>query len=562
MSDRRPIDGLSHVQGSTGTPLWNLTIPEVLTQTVAQFPENDAAVFPEEGLRWSYANFAAEVDRLAGGLLSLGVQKGERVGIWSPNRSEWLLTQFAIARIGAILVCVNPAYRPFELEYALNNVGCATLITAQRFKSSDYIAMLTDLAPELATATPGKLKAARLPHLHRVITLGDTTRAGMIGFAAVQAAGETVPKSYLDAISAALTPQDPINIQFTSGTTGSPKGACLTHHNIVNNAKHTTDTMVFTDQDRLCIPVPFYHCFGMVMGTLGCVTKGATMVVPGEGFDPATTLKAVSDEKCTALYGVPTMFVAELALPDFADYDLSHLRTGIMAGAICPIEVMKKVQSQMNMTGVTIAYGMTETAPVSFQSDVDDPLDKRVSTVGRIHPHVTCKIVDDTGATLPVGQQGELWTKGYSVMQGYWNDPAKTADSITADGWMKTGDLAVIDAEGYCDITGRVKDMIIRGGENVYPREIEDFLFTHPKVALAQVFGIPDDTLGEVVCAWIVPSDPSLRSDDIRDFCRANIAHYKVPLHIRMKEAFPMTVTGKPQKFIMRDEMCAELGEN
>ena len=559
MRNRRPINDLAHVQGDTTTPLWDMTIPQVLSRAAAQFPDNDAAVFPQSGLRWTYADFAREVDRLAGGLLQLGVQKGDRVGIWSPNRPEWLLTQFATARIGAILVCVNPAYRTFELEYALNNVGCSTLITAQSFKSSHYIAMLMDLAPELAATSPGELQSDRLPHLRRVIALGDHIPAGMIGFAQVMALGDKVSSAALDAVTETLSPDDPINIQFTSGTTGSPKGACLTHHNIVNNAKHTTDTMHFTDQDRLCIPVPFYHCFGMVMGTLGCVTKGATMVIPGEGFDPAATLQAVSDEKCTALYGVPTMFVAELALPDFDIYDLSHLRTGIMAGAICPIEVMKRVQRDMHMTGVTIAYGMTETAPVSFQSDIDDPLDKRVSTVGRIHPHVTCKIVDDTGATVPVGTQGELWTRGYSVMKGYWNDPAKTADSITEDRWMKTGDLAVIDAEGYCDITGRVKDMIIRGGENVYPREIEDFLFTHPKVALAQVFGIPDETFGEVVCAWIVPADPTVTPDDIRTFCSANIAYYKVPLHIRIKDSFPMTVTGKPQKFVMRDEMCAEL---
>lgn len=559
MTNRRPQNGLSYVQGDTSRPLLDLTIPALLAQTVTRFPDNDAAVLPADGIRWSYINFAQEVDRLAAGLLALGVTRGERVGIWAPNRPEWLLTQFATARIGAILVCVNPAYRPFELEYALNNVGCTTLITSQHFKSSDYAAMLRDLAPELATSPPGDLQAARLPALRRVIALGEDTPSGMIRFDAVQQMGDPVKAADLDAISATLSPYDPINIQFTSGTTGSPKGACLTHHNIVNNANHVTDTMRFTDQDRLCIPVPFYHCFGMVMGTLGCVSKGATMVIPSEGFDPAATLQAVSDERCTALYGVPTMFVAELALPEFPDYNLSHLRTGIMAGAICPIEVMKQVQSQMNMTGVTIAYGMTETAPVSFQSDIDDPLDKRVSTVGRIHPHVTCKIVDEDGATLPVGQQGELWTHGYSVMQGYWNDPEKTADSITSDGWMKTGDLAVIDAEGYCDITGRVKDMIIRGGENVYPREIEDFLFTHPKVALAQVFGIPDHHFGEVVCAWLVPSDPTLTQDEIREFCKANIAHYKVPLHVRLKEVFPMTVTGKPQKFMMRDAMLAEL---
>lgn len=561
MSDRRPLGGLSHVRGSTATSLLKTTIPAVLTQTAREFPDNDAAIFSEEGIRWSYRDFAAEVDRLAAGLLRIGVERGERVGIWSPNRSEWVLTQFATARIGAILVCVNPAYRVFELEYALNNVSCATLVTATSFKTSDYVAMLNELAPELAQSEPGQLASEKLPHLKRVIVLGETAPPGMMRFADVQQLGDGADVATLDDIQATLNPDDPINIQFTSGTTGNPKGACLTHMNILNNAANVTGTMNFTDQDRLCIPVPFYHCFGMVMGTLGCATKGATMVIPGEGFEPASTLRAVSDEKCTALYGVPTMFVAELALPNFAEYDLSHLRTGIMAGASCPVEVMKQVQSQMNMDEVTIAYGMTETSPVSFQSDLDDPLDKRVRTVGRIHPHVECKIVDEAGETVPVGTQGELWTRGYSVMKGYWNDPDKTAASITQEGWMMTGDLAVLDEEGYCDITGRVKDMIIRGGENVYPREIEDFLFTHDKIAQAQVFGIPDDRYGEIVCAWIVPSDDSLSAESVAEFCKGKIAHFKVPTHIRLKDELPMTVTGKPQKFVMREHMQAELAK-
>ncbi|MFK7881644.1 AMP-binding protein [Roseobacter sp.] len=545
MEHRLPQSGLSHVCGCTDQPLIEATIPQMLADTASRFPDREAAVFLAEGIRWTYSTFATEVDRLAGGLLRLGVTAGDRVGIWSPNRSEWLLTQFATARIGAILVCINPAYRKHELTHALTLSGCKALVTARSFKSSKYVKMLQDCAPDLAA-------------LSYILVIGDDAPEGMIAFAEVMTDGKAINKSQLDALTAKLSNNDPINIQFTSGTTGSPKGACLTHRNILNNAANVTATMRFSENDRLCIPVPFYHCFGMVMGTLGCITKGATMIVPGEGFDPSETLHAVADECCTALYGVPTMFVAEFGLPDFETFDLSHLRTGIMAGASCPIEVMKKVQAKMNMTEVTIAYGMTETSPVSFQSDVDDPLDKRVSTVGRIHPHVECKVVGADGATLPIGQQGELLTRGYSVMQGYWGDAERTAEAIR-DGWMNTGDLAIIDAGGYCDITGRVKDMIIRGGENVYPREIEDFLFTHPGIAQVQVFGIPDETLGEVVCAWIVPSEPELMPEAVKAYCVEQIAHYKIPKHIMMKASLPMTVTGKPQKFIMRQQTEEEL---
>ena len=556
MGHRLPIDGLSHVAGDTSAPLLDLTIPALLAQTAAQHADRDAAVFLAEGIRWTYADFAAEVDRVATGLLALGVSPGDRVGIWSPNRSEWLLTQFATARIGAILVCVNPAYRPAELAYALTKVGCSTLVTARAFKGSDYLAMLATLAPELGHCAPAALRAERLPDLARVIALGPDAPPGMIPFDSL---ARPADRAALDAVSAALSPEDPINIQFTSGTTGNPKGACLSHRNIVNNAHAVTGTMRFTAADRLCIPVPFYHCFGMVMGTLGCVTRGAAMIVPGEGFDPGATLAAVADERCTALYGVPTMFVAELAHPEFDRFDLSSLRTGIMAGAPCPAEVMRRVQSRMHMREVTIAYGMTETAPVSFQSDVDDPLDKRVETVGRIHPHVECKVVGPDGATLPTGRPGELLTRGYSVMRGYWNDAAMTAEAIR-DGWMHTGDIAVIDSAGYARITGRIKDMILRGGENVYPREIEEVLYTHPDIAQAQVFGIPDDRLGEVVCAWIVPAPHAAPdAEDIRAFCAERMAHFKVPLHIRLKPELPMTVTGKPQKFLMRDAMVAEL---
>ena len=560
MTPRMPINGQSHVRGSTEIPLLDLTIPQVLKQTVANYADAEAVVFVEEAIRWNYTQFAAEVDRLASAFLRIGVEKGDRVGIWSPNRSEWLLTQFASARIGAILVCVNPAYRLYELEFALNKVECSTLVTAQSFKTPNYLEMLHSLAPELDNCAPGHFKSEKLPHLKRVIAIGTFAAPGMFSFSELMAEQTDINTAILDQHSAALSCDEPINIQFTSGTTGSPKGACLTHRNIVNNANNVTAVMNFTNEDRLCIPVPFYHCFGMVMGTLGCVTKGATMVVPSEGFDPLSTLQTVSDEACTALYGVPTMFVAELSLPEFNSFDFSCLRTGIMAGASCPIEVMKSVQSKMNMKEVTIAYGMTETSPVSFQSDVDDPLAKRVSTVGRIHPHVECKIVGSDGQTLPIGVQGELWTYGYSVMQGYWNDDGKTSDAVTSDGWMQTGDLAVMDAEGYCDITGRVKDMILRGGENIYPREVEDFLFTHPDIAQAQVFGIPDEKYGELVCAWIVPNEGAvLTAEQVRVFCKEHIAHFKVPAHVRIKDALPMTVTGKPQKFIMRDEMINEL---
>ncbi|WP_298913785.1 AMP-binding protein [uncultured Roseobacter sp.] len=555
--DRCPRNGVSHVIGDRAEPLWNVTISDLLSQTAARLADHPAAVFRAQGIRWTYAELNHQVDRLAHGLLGLNLQKGDRVGIWSPNRFEWLLAQFATARIGAILVCINPAYRRSELEYALNKVGCMALITARRFKSSDYTGMLSELAPELAAATPGNLHAERLPHLRSIIVMGDDVPAGILSFANLCKAR---PEADLEAIAQTLDPQDVINIQFTSGTTGSPKGASLTHHNIVNNARFVTQAMEFTQNDRLCIPVPFYHCFGMVMGTLGCVTKGATIVVPGEGFDPRETLAAVSEEKCTALFGVPTMFVNELALPDFENHDLSHLRTGIMAGAPCPIEVMRQVQARMNMHNVTIAYGMTETSPVSFQSNVDDPLEQRVSSVGRIHPHVEVCVVDEEGQTVPIGAQGELLTRGYSVMRGYWGEDAKTADSIDPDGWMHTGDLATLDAQGYCTITGRVKDMILRGGENIYPREIEEFLYTHPDIAQAQVFGIPNDTYGEIVCAWIVlHAGSKISPEDIRQFCKDNIAHFKVPAHFSIRDELPMTVTGKPQKFIMRDQMMAEL---
>jgi fatty-acyl-CoA synthase len=556
-----PAEGLSHVRGPTDRPLIEETIPAVLARTVARFGGREAAVFPEHGIRWTWEAFAAEVDALAGGLMELGLGQGDRLGVWAPNRPEWLLAQFATARIGVILVNINPAYRVHELEYALKLTGCAALLLAERFRGSDYLAMLTEVAPEIAQCAPGALRAARLPDLRSVILMADRAAPGTFAFPDVAGLGRGMPRARLDAATAALDRHDAVNIQFTSGTTGLPKGATLTHRNIVNNAAFVTAQMALTEDDRLCIPVPFYHCFGMVMGTLGCVTKGAAMIVPAEGFEPAATLRAVSQERATALYGVPTMFVAMLEHPDFDAWDLSSLRTGIMAGAPCPIEVMKRVQSRMNMREVTIAYGMTETSPVSFQSSTDTPLDKRVGSVGRVHPHVEVRIVDEAGATVPVGEQGELLTRGYSVMQGYWEDPGQTAGAIDADGWMHTGDLARIDAEGYCNITGRVKDMICRGGENVYPREVEEFLYTHPDVSQVQVFGVPDARLGEIVAAWVVPKPGTSPTEEgVRDFCRGQIAHFKIPALVRFRDSLPMTVTGKPQKFLMRAAMVEELG--
>jgi fatty-acyl-CoA synthase len=556
-----PLDGLSHVSGDRTEPLLHVTIPNLLADTVAKYGPREAAVFVDQDKRFTWDEFAEAVDALAAGLLSLGLEKGERIGIWSPNRWEWLVTQFATARIGLILVNINPAYRLSELEYALNKVGCRALVSAVRFKTSDYLGMIATLAPEIASAEPGKLKSAKLPDLEIVIRMGEETSPGMFNFGDVSSMGGPSERGRLDAISATLQPGDAVNIQFTSGTTGAPKGATLSHDNIVNNASFVTATMQFSAEDRLCIPVPFYHCFGMVMGTLGCVTKGATMVVPGEGFDPGATLKAVAQERCTGLYGVPTMFVAVLGHPEFRTFDLSSLRTGIMAGAPCPVEVMNKVVSLMHMSEVTIAYGMTETSPVSFQSHVDDPTEKRVSTVGRVHPYVEVKVIDGDGNTVPVGERGELCTRGYSVMKGYWDDDDKTSEAIDGEGWMHTGDLATIDAQGYCNIVGRVKDMVIRGGENVYPREVEEFLYRHPKVKEVQVFGVPDDKYGEELCAWIVAhAGETVTSEEIRAFCEGQVAHYKIPRYVRQRSELPMTVTGKPQKFLMREAMIEELG--
>ena len=554
-----PCAGLSHVRGATEPPLSNLTIAGLLAQTVSRFGDRPAAVFREQGIRWTWAEFAAEVEALAAGLQGLGLVAGDRLGIWSPNRSEWVVAQFATARIGVILVNINPAYRQFELEYALKLAGCRAIISAERLKTSKYLEMLQALAPELDACAPGALRAARLPALEFVIRLGDEKSAGMLNYGDIVASGRAaLAKAPLAA--PALDCHDAINIQFTSGTTGNPKGATLTHHNVVNNARYIALAMRFTEADSLAIPVPLYHCFGMVLAVLACVATGATMVFPGESFEPGATLSAVAEERCTALHGVPTMFIAELDHPDFARFDLGSLRTGIMAGSPCPIETMKRVVSQMHMSEVTIAYGMTETSPVSFQSSTTDPLERRVSTVGRIQPHLEVRIVDAEDRIVPVGEKGELCTKGYAVMKGYWGDESRTREMVR-DGWMYTGDLATLDAEGSCNIVGRVKDMLIRGGENIYPREIEEFLFRHPKVQSVQVFGIPDAKYGEEICAWVVVKPgQQCSADEIRGFCRDQIAHYKVPRYIRFVDELPMTITGKAQKFVMRDHMIEELG--
>lgn len=561
-SQLRAIAGRAHVHGETSPDLWIRTIPEVFAETVAAHGPREAVVFREHGVRWTWEAFGRRVEALALGLLSLGLAPGDRVGIWSPNRPEWLLTQFATARAGLILVTVNPAYRLSELEYVLNKVGCRALVTAERFKSSDYLGMIETLAPELATATPGALAAGRLPHLQAVISTGEVPRPGFLAFDDVASRGGAAERDRLAAIAPTLRPEDAINIQFTSGTTGAPKGATLSHVNILNNGRFVVGRMDFTRDDILAIPVPLYHCFGMVMGTLGCVAVGAKMVFPSEGFEPRATLAAIAEERCTAVYGVPTMFAAQLDHPDFASFDVSSLRTGIMAGAPCPIELMKRVVDRMGARQVTIAYGMTETSPVSFQSHTDDPLDRRVTTVGRVHPHVEVKVVDPaTGETVAPGVVGELCTRGYSVMIGYWDDPGATAAAIDGDGYMHTGDLATIDAAGYGNIVGRVKDMVIRGGENVYPREVEEYLYRHPAVAAVQVFGVPDPRYGEELCAWIIlRPGQTATADDIRSFCREQIAHFKIPRHVEFVDEIPMTVTGKAQKFRMRAAMIEKLG--
>ncbi len=549
----------SYAHGASATPLLSDTIGARLDALAAATPEATALIVPQQNIRWSYERLRRETDAFAAGLLALGLQPGERIGIWSQNNAEWVVTQFATAKAGLILVNINPAYRAHELDYALNKVGCTALMLAAAFKTSDYISILQSLAPELAACAPGGLAAARIPALRIVIRLGAETTPGMFNFADIPALASAADTARLTDVKASLQFDDPINIQFTSGTTGQPKGATLTHHNILNNGFFVGEGIRLRASDRLCIPVPFYHCFGMVMGNLGVVTHGATMVVPSEGFDPEAVLRTVQNEKCTALYGVPTMFIAILNHPDFAKYDLSSLRTGIMAGSTCPVELMRQVMGKMNMSEITIAYGMTETSPVSFQSAVDDEIERRVATVGQVSPHLEVKIVDAQGRIVPVGETGELLTRGYSVMRGYWGDDAKTREAIDSARWMRTGDLAVMDESGYGNIVGRIKDLVIRGGENIYPREVEEYFYKHPKIRDVAVFGIPDEKFGEQLCAWIIPHDGvTLTEAEVIDFCKGQIAHYKIPSVVRFVDQFPMTITNKVQKFIMREMMTKE----
>ncbi|WP_421197728.1 AMP-binding protein [Aeromonas enteropelogenes] len=551
---------LSYRTGPCDQPLLSQTIGTYLQEIAERFPDRPAVVVRHQQIRWSYREYLARIDRLAKGLLALGIKPGDRVGIWSPNNIEWCLVQFATARIGAIMVCINPAYRSYELEFAINNVGCRALICASAFKGSDYLAMLNELAPELAGSTPGRLAAARLPTLEMVIRLGEEMTPGMLNFDAVQALGEGVDPAVLARVGASLKPEDAINIQFTSGTTGNPKGATLSHRNILNNARLVASGMAFSEQDKLCIPVPLYHCFGMVLGNLVCISVGACALFPSEAFDPVATLQMVSEERCTALHGVPTMFIAELELPQFASFDLSSLRTGIMAGAICPEPLMRKVQSLMHMTEVTIAYGQTECSPINHMTAIDAPLDKRVTTVGRALAHTEIKLVDASGETVPIGEKGEICCRGHGVMQGYWQDPAKTAQTIDDDGWLHSGDIGIMDEEGYVQIVGRIKDLIIRGGENIYPREIEERLYELPAVQDAAVFGVDSERYGEEVCAWVkLRPDQVASEEEIKHFLSARIAYFKVPRYIRFVEEYPMTVTGKLQKFRMREMMTAEL---
>jgi fatty-acyl-CoA synthase len=550
----------SYVHGVSPTPLIGETIGQLLRRITAEGPDRPALVTRHQNVRWSYADLLRRSEDLAVGLRKLGLERGDRVGIWSANVSEWVLAQFGTALAGIILVNINPAYRAHEFDYAIKKSGCRALILSPGHKNNDYFTSLRTCAPEIDAAEPGKLRSEGVPKLEFVIRLGADKSPGMLNFDEVARPATADERAELMAFEATLQFDDPINIQFTSGTTGAPKGATLTHHNILNNGYFIGEAMRLTPDDRLCIPVPYYHCFGMVLGNLACVTHGSCMVSPSEGFDPIATLEAVQAERCTGLHGVPTMFIAMLEHADFARFDLESLRTGIMAGSPCPVEVMRKVVNSMHMSEVTIAYGMTETSPVSFQSAYNDPLERRVSTVGRILPHLEVKIVDAEGRIVAPGVAGELLTRGYSVMRGYWDDPSATTASIDGARFMHTGDLATIDQEGYCNIVGRLKDMVIRGGENVYPREIEEFLFTHPAVAEVQAFGVPDRRYGEELCVWVRRREGSaLNEAEIIAFCRERIAHYKVPRYVRFVDSFPMTVTGKAQKYLMRKTMMEEL---
>jgi fatty-acyl-CoA synthase len=553
----------SYYCGASTTQIIYETIGGFFDRVAEKYPDNKALILRHQGVEWTYAELQHRVDQLASGLLALDIAPGDRVGIWGPNSAEWVLTQLATAKIGAIMVCINPAYRLYELEYALNKVECKALITDESFKTSDYLGMLNTLAPELEYCAPGALASTKLPKLKHVIRMGTSSSAGMHNFDQICELATDADRAALLRLQTQLKPDDAINIQFTSGTTGNPKGATLSHCNILNNGYLTGEAMRLTPADKLCIPVPLYHCFGMVLAVLACVSHGATMVFPGEAFDPQQTLQTVQDERCTALHGVPTMFITELDHPNFSSFDLSSLRTGIMAGAPCPIEVMKRVISDMHMRDILIAYGQTELSPINNITLPDDSLERRTETVGRAMPWVEVKVIDEAGHVVPVGEKGEICTRGYSVMQGYWNDPEKTAETIDAAGWLHSGDIATMDAFGYVRIVGRIKDMIIRGGENVYPREVEEFLYQHPAISEVQVFGIPDKKMGEEVCAWVqVNEGATLSADDIKAFCKDQITHFKIPRHIRFVSEYPMTVTGKIQKFVMRDEMLASLTDN
>jgi fatty-acyl-CoA synthase len=552
---------LSYISGTSTKPLLGITIGDMFDAIAARFPNNDALIVHHQNIRYNYKQLKQIVDTCAKAFLALGVQKGDRVGIWSPNRYEWTVTQFATAKIGAILVNINPSYRLHELEYALNQSGCSTLVTADQFKASNFTEMICTLAPEVLTSEKGCITAAKTPQLRNIIRLAGDEKKGMWRWNEFLLEAANCSQKELENRQQALAFDDPINIQYTSGTTGFPKGATLSHHNILNNGYFVAELMNFTDKDRLVIPVPLYHCFGMVMGNLGCVTHGATIIYASEAFEPATTLAAIEREKATAIFGVPTMFIAELDLPDFNKYKLTSLRTGIMAGSPCPIEVMKKVQTLMHVSEMEIAYGMTETSPVSTQTRKGTPLEKQVSTVGQIHPHLEVKIIDpETGLTVTREMPGELCTRGYSVMLSYWNNEEATQKAIDRSRWMHTGDLATMDEEGYVKIVGRIKDMIIRGGENIYPREIEEFLYTHPAISDVQVIGVPDKKYGEAVMAWVrLEEGQSLTIENIREFCEGQIAYFKIPQYIRLTENFPMTVTGKVRKVEMREISIKEL---
>ncbi|HET8598530.1 MAG TPA: AMP-binding protein [Castellaniella sp.] len=553
----------SQASGPTSPPLRTDTIGQALEHAARAWPRQEALVSVHQGIRLSYADLNARADRIGAGLLALGLKRGDRVGIWSPNGAEWTLIQFAAAKAGMILVNINPAYRSSELEYTLNKVQLSALVAAEGYKSSDYADMVEALLPEVP-GHEGELHAAAAPHLRHLVRIGGGPRAGWHPFEELESLATAGRLAELAAIGQSLGCHDPVNIQFTSGTTGQPKGATLSHHNILNNGFFVGEAVGLRAGDRLCIPVPLYHCFGMAMGNLGCLTHGAAMIYPSATFDPLAVLQCIERERCTGVYGVPSMFVAELAHPRFPDFDLTSLRTGCMAGSPCPADVMRRVIDAMHLRDVTIAYGMTETSPVSFQTARDDELERRVSTIGRVQPHLECKVVDAGGRVVPRGTPGELCTRGYSVMLGYWDDSQKTAETINADGWLHTGDLVVLDRQGYGSVVGRLKDMVIRGGENIYLREIEEFLSTHPAVRSASVVGVPGGEQGEDLCAWIIlktgPSAQDVTPEAIRQFCQDRIAHDKVPRHVRFVTEFPLTVTGKIQKFEIRQRMMRQLG--